>query len=184
MVLCFWHPGAPFLRQFGPTEDWFWVLNFKIQGEMGRREGGEGQRCEHGMIKEYGVTRKHTLISNDHWLTLYNSHGFPWVSTPPKSRCETVDKELLLAEVSLTHDQGMVPVLVELRQPSWANHLRLKGPCCLVGLRIIICETKTELTGWRHWEMGATSKSGLYGLGMSSSKSAVWVLWLLLLFLL
>ena len=43
-----------------------------------------------------------------------------------------ITPELLLAEESLTHDHAMVPVLVELRQPSWANHLRLKGPCCLV----------------------------------------------------
>lgn len=148
---------------------------------MGRREGGEGQRCEHGMLKEFGVTRKHTLISNDHWLTLYNSHGLPWFSTPPKSRRETVDKDYSRVITGWGKPDS---------RPSngactcWATTAVMgkpptfKGTMLSCGLRIIICETETELTGWRHWEMGATSKSGLYGWGMSSSTSAVWVLWL------
>lgn len=51
-----------------------------------------------------------------------------------------ITSELLVAEVSLTHDQRMVPVLAEPLQPSWANHLP-KETKLVFGLRVIALES-------------------------------------------
>lgn len=64
----------------------------------------------------------------------------PYLQSLDRKLRTKVAPELLLAEVHLTHDQRMVPVLTEPSQPSRANHLP-KETSCFVGLRIIAFES-------------------------------------------